>query len=152
MDKERLMRYTKEQLIDMLVKEKAVAVTTPSDVLEPVLNELERIKFREVECFVVCTLNGCHKIIGTYIVSQGLVNRTIVHPREVFRPAIADNATAVIIAHNHPSGNLEPSVEDRDVTQRIKQAGDLLGIKVLDHLIVSPSVKGYFSFLENDIF
>jgi DNA repair protein RadC len=152
MDKEKLMRYTKTQLIDMLVKENAVAVTTPSDVLEPILNELETLKFQEVECFVCITLDGCHKIIGTYVISKGLVNRTLVHAREVFRHAIADNAVAIIIAHNHPSGDLTPSEDDKETTKRMKRAGDILGIKVLDHLIVSPSVQGYFSFLENRIF
>ena len=152
MTKEKLMRYTKTQLVDMLVKETAIGISRPADALEPILKELERIKFKEVECFICLTLNGCHKIIGTYIVSKGLVNQTIVHPREVFRPAIADNAVAVIIAHNHPSGNLEPSMEDKGTTNRIKEAGNLLGIKVLDHLIVSPSAKGYFSFLEENIF
>lgn len=152
MNKDKLMRYSKEQLIDMLVKETAIAITTPNDALEPILKELESIKFKEVECFVCITLSSDHKVIGTYVVSQGLVNRTLVHPREVFRPAISDNATAIIIAHNHPSGNLEPSMDDRDVTRCMKQAGDILGITVLDHLIVSPSVKGYFSFLEGNIF
>lgn len=152
MTKDKLMRYTKNQLIEMLVKENAIAISSPNDALEPILEKLETLKFQEVECFVCITLNGSHKIIGTYIVSKGLVNQTIVHPREVFRPAIADNAVAVIIAHNHPSGNLEPSAEDKGTTRRIKEAGNLLGIKVLDHLIVSPSAKGYFSFLEENIF
>ena len=152
MDKNKLMHYSKSQLIDMLAKETAIAITTPSDALAPILEELENIKFKDVECFVCVTLNGSHKVIGSYVVSQGLVNRTLVHPREVFRPAILDNSTAVIIAHNHPSGNLEPSLEDKDVTRRMKQAGDIIGIKVLDHLIVSPSLHGYFSFLEGNIF
>ena len=152
MKKEKLMRYTKTQLVDMLVKETAIRISSPAHALEPILKELETLKFQEVECFVCITLNGSHKIIGTYIVSKGLVNQTIVHPREVFRPAIADNAVAVIIAHNHPSGNLEPSAEDKGTTRRIKEAGNILGIKVLDHLIVSPSVQGYFSFLEENIF
>lgn len=68
----------------------------------------------------------------------------------MFRPAIADNATAIIIAHNHPSGNLDPSMEDKDVTRRIKQAGDILGIKVLDHLIFSTNE--YRSMLESNEF
>ena len=151
-EKERLMRYTKTQLVDMLVKETAIGISRPADALEPILEALESLKFKEVECFVTISLSGSHKVIGTHIVSKGLVNQTIVHPREVFRPAIADNATAIIIAHNHPSGNLEPSAEDKGTTRRIKEAGNLLGIKVLDHLIVSPSVKGYFSFLEENIF
>jgi len=147
-----LLKYSKAQLIEMLVKENATQISTPGDTLEPILEKLESIKFKDKECFVSITLDGGHKIIGVYVVSQGLVNRTLVHPREVFRPAIADNATAVIIAHNHPSGNLTPSVEDRDVTRRMKQAGDILGIKVLDHIIVAPCVAGYFSLLEGNIF
>jgi len=147
-----LLRYSKAQLIEMLVKENATQISTPGDVLEPILEKLESIKFEDKECFVCITLNGSHKIIGVYVASQGLVNRTLVHPREVFRPAIADNAVAIIIAHNHPSGSLEPSIEDRDVTKRMKQAGDILGIKVLDHIIVAPCVVGYFSLLEGNIF
>ena len=151
MDKSKLMNYSKAQLVEMLVKETATVITTPSDALAPILKELDKFKFKEIECFICITLNGSHKVINSYVVSQGLVNRTLVHPREVFRPAISDNATAVIIAHNHPSGNLEPSLEDREVTKRMKQAGDLIGIKVLDHLIVAPSL-GYFSFVEGNIF
>lgn len=152
MTKDKLMRYSKAQLVEMLVKETAIAITTPNDALAPILKELESVRFKEAERFVCVTLNSCHKIIGVYVVSQGLVNRTLVHPREVFRPAIMDNATAIIIAHNHPSGSLEPSAEDKDVTRRMKQAGDIIGIKVLDHIIVAPSLNGYFSFLENNIF
>ena len=151
MDKSKLMNYSKAQLIDMLVKETAIAITTPSDALAPILETLESIKFKDVECFVCVTLNSSNKVIGSYIVSQGLVNGSLVHPREVFRPAILDNSTAIIIAHNHPSGNLEPSLEDKDVTRRMKQAGEIIGIKVLDHLIVAPSLR-YFSFVEGNIF
>jgi len=152
MNKDKLMNYSKAQLIDMLVKETAVSITTPNDALAQILNELERIKFRETECFVCVTLDGSHKIIGVHIVSQGLVDRTLVHPREVFRPAIMDNAAAIIIAHNHPSGSLVPSAEDKEVTKRMKQAGDIIGIEVVDHLIIAPSLTGYFSFREHTIF
>ena len=151
MNKDKLRTYSKAQLIDMLVKERAKPVATPSDALAPILDALENVKFREVEYFLCVTLNGNHKVIGTHVVSQGLVNHTLVHPREVFRPAIMDNATAIIIAHNHPSGSLEPGADDKDVTRRMKQAGDIIGVNVLDHLIVGPSV-GYFSFLEANIF
>ena len=152
MNKEKLMTYSKAQLIDMLIKEKAMPILTPSDALVPILNELENVKFKEVEYFLCITLDGSHKIIGTHVLSQGTVNSAFVHPREVFRAAIMDNAVAIIIAHNHPSGSLEPSDDDKDVTRRMKQAGNIVGIKVLDHLIVGPSVQGYFSFLENRIF
>ncbi len=69
---------------------------------------------------------------------------------EVFVEAVRQRATAILIAHNHPSGNLEPSVEDRDVTRRLRQAGDIIGIKVLDHLVFSE--EGYFSMLEGNVF
>jgi len=69
---------------------------------------------------------------------------------EVFVEAVRQRATAILVAHNHPSGNLEPSVEDRDVTRRLRQAGDIIGIKVLDHLIFSE--EGYFSMLEGNVF
>ena len=69
---------------------------------------------------------------------------------EVFGEAVRQRATAILVAHNHPSGNLEPSVEDKDVTRRLKQAGDILGIKVLDHLIFSE--EGYLSMLEGNLF
>ena len=80
------------------------------------------------------------------IVSIGLINRTIVHPREVYADAIVDRATAIIVCHNHPSGNLEPSDEDTAVTGQLKEAGEILGIKLLDHVIFA--VSGYYSFLE----
>jgi len=76
------------------------------------------------------------------------VNKTQVHPREVFADPITDRATAVIIAHNHPAGNVTPSKDDVEITQKLRAAGETLGIKVLDHIIFSH--KGYYSFLENN--
>jgi DNA repair protein RadC len=74
------------------------------------------------------------------------VNRALVHPREVFAEALVDRAAAVVVAHNHPSGNVEPSAEDREVTARLQKAGNTLGIAMLDHIIFSQ--EGYYSFLE----
>jgi DNA repair protein RadC len=82
------------------------------------------------------------------VVTIGLVDRTQVHPREVFADPIIDRASAVIIAHNHPMGPLEPSSEDREITRRIRDAGNTLGIVLLDHIIFSK--KGYYSFMEHD--
>ena len=82
-------------------------------------------------------LNGAHELMGVNLVTIGLVNRTLVHPREVFSDPIRMRATAIILAHNHPSGNLEPSPDDLEVTLRLKKAGLLLGIEVLDHIIFS---------------
>jgi DNA repair protein RadC len=80
------------------------------------------------------------------VITIGLVNKTQVHPREVFADVIAERATAIIVAHNHPSGNLEPSDSDRRLTQQLVEAGQILGIKVLDHVIISK--KGFYSFSE----
>lgn len=103
---------------------------------------------RPQECFLSVSLNGAHEVISINVVSIGLINHTLVHPREVFATPLRERATAIIIAHNHPSGILKPSTEDLSVTKRLVKAGDLLGIKVLDHLIFSD--EGYRSMLEKD--
>lgn len=100
------------------------------------------------ESFYVLTLNGANKVIAAREISRGLVNRTLIHPREVFVDAITDRAVAVVLVHNHPSGSLGPSQDDRDVTKRLFDAGELLGIKVLDHLIVDNQASRYQSFCE----
>lgn len=107
----------------------------------------KRWRAKPREHFIVVTLNGNHAPINTHVVSVGLVNRALVHPREVFRPAIIDNAVAVIVAHNHPSGNVNPSDEDRDITQRLVEAGKNLGITVLDHIVLTRRTS--YSFLEH---
>jgi DNA repair protein RadC len=129
-------KLSREELITLLqLREQPVAVREPVsvyDYLRPYGNE-------EQEHFFVVMLDGAHRIKHVKVVSIGLVNRTLVHPREIFAPAIEIRATAIIIAHNHPSGNLEPSADDLEVTHRIKKAGQLLGIELLDHLIFSST-------------
>jgi DNA repair protein RadC len=105
---------------------------------------------RRQEQFICVSLNGAHEVLAIRVVSVGILNRTIVHPREVFGDAISDRAAAVIVCHNHPSGQLEPSGEDLNITRRLHEAGDILGIALLDHLILSPR-GGYFSFVESGI-
>jgi DNA repair protein RadC len=90
-----------------------------------------------VELFRVVLLNARHDVLKMATVSRGSLSATIVHPREVFRPAIVASAAAVILVHNHPSGDPEPSGEDVEITKRLARAGDLLGIDVLDHVIVA---------------
>ncbi|MDA3852265.1 MAG: DNA repair protein RadC [Spirochaetaceae bacterium] len=107
---------------------------------------LDQYADRKQECFFTLSLSGANEIQRIRLVSQGIVNRTLVHPREVFADLVSDRASSVILAHNHPSGNLIPSPEDREVTTRLKQSGELLGIEVLDHIIFSD--RGYYSFLE----
>jgi len=118
-------------------------VREPEDILKAVNHYADRPQ----EYFLCLSLNGAHEISHIRVVSIGLVNRTMVHPREVFAQPVQDRAAAVICAHNHPSGNTEPSKEDADVTRILKNAGRILGIELLDHIIFST--KGYYSFAEN---
>ena len=102
---------------------------------------------RRQERFICLSLNGAHNVLAVRIVTIGLVNRTIIHPREVFSDPLMDRASAVIIAHNHPSGRLIPSAEDDEITDRLKGAADVLGIGLLDHLIFSET--DFFSYSQN---
>jgi DNA repair protein RadC len=99
---------------------------------------------RRQERFICLSMNGAHEVLAVRIVTIGLVNRTIVHPREVYADPILDRASAVAVAHNHPSGQLQPSEEDDEITSRLKTAAEILGIHFLDHLIFSET--GYYSY------
>jgi len=116
---------------------------------EDVLPMLSDIRDKLQEHFVCITLNGANEVIQKRVVTVGLLDRSLVHPRDVFADVITDRAAAVIFAHNHPSGDLEPSDEDIQTQTRLVEAGKILGIRVLDHLIVSR--KGYFSFEESGL-
>jgi len=121
----------------------AEKVTGASDVVP----FLRHYSVRKQEQFICVSLNGAHEISAIRVVSVGTLTHTLVHPREVFADPLADRAAAVIFAHNHPSGRLEPSYEDLNLTQRLCQAGKLLGIAVLDHIIFAPNGE-YLSFVE----
>ncbi len=121
-------------------------ITTPNDIFM----EIKHFASREQEQFIVIVLNGAHEILNIFTATIGLVNRSLIHPREVFSDPISRRATAVVLAHNHPSGILSPSKEDIATTSRLAESGDLLGIRVLDHLIFSN--KSYFSFKEHGLF
>jgi DNA repair protein RadC len=108
--------------------------------------ELKEYSNKKQEYFIAITLDGASHIIEKRIISIGTLNQSLVHPREVFADAVSDRAAGIIIAHNHPSGQLEASHEDKMVTRRLKEAGKLMGIELLDHLIVTKS--GYLSFRE----
>lgn len=105
-----------------------------------------RFRDKRREYFVTLLLDGKNRIIREEQVSEGSLNQSIVHPREVFSPAVKESAAAVILIHNHPSGDPAPSREDRDITRRLKEAGDIMGIRVLDHIIIGDGA--YFSFVE----
>ena len=89
------------------------------------------------EHFVLLCLDGSHSVVAYNLVSIGTANYSVVHPREVFQPALLAGAVSIIVAHNHPSGNLTPSEADINVTEQLSAAGKLLGIKLLDHIILS---------------
>jgi DNA repair protein RadC len=111
----------------------AKPIRGPEDVLE-VCRAMAR--YRQ-EHFVVLLLNARHELQRKLVISKGSLNASIVHPREVFRPAIVASAASIILVHNHPSSDPEPSEEDLEITKRLVQVGELLGIAVLDHVIVA---------------
>src|SRR6266699_1034513 len=115
-----------------------------STILQTYLADVDR------EHFVVLLLNQKNRVIGVHTVSVGSLSASIVHPRETFKAAILANAAAIICGHNHPSGDCQPSKEDRAITQRLKEAGALLGINLLDHVIVGGEGR-YFSFADEGL-
>lgn len=125
------------------INPEGVKITAPSDVLPLIRHYADRRQ----EHFLTITINGANEVLNVRVVSIGLVDRTPVHPREVFADAVADRASGIIVAHNHPAGSLEPSPADRAVTKQLKEAGAIMGIPLLDHIIFDR--KGYFSFLES---
>jgi DNA repair protein RadC len=137
-------RYRKE-----VVREDAPAwvskrFTSASQVYEMFLDLRQEAK----EHFITLHLDGKNRIACLDRVSVGSLNQSIVHPRELFKTALLSSAAAILLIHNHPTGDPTPSSEDLEVTRRIKEAGDLLGIKVLDHIIIGDS---YLSFAEQGL-
>lgn len=101
------------------------------------------VRTEDREHFVVFDLNVRHRIIARRIVHIGTLTAVEIHPREVFRPAILNSAAAVIVAHNHPSGDPSPSRQDIEITQRLRQTGSIVGIELLDHVVIAA--EGYVS-------
>ena len=120
-------------------EEYLVALSNPQKVFE-VVTAITGIQDSPSEEFWVLLLNIKNKITGVEMISKGSLNSAIVHPREVFKSAILHNSASVIFAHNHPSGDPEPSIEDIHLTRRLEDGGRLLGIEVLDHIVVGDGV------------
>jgi len=120
-------------------------ITSAADVYR----ELAKYADRSQEYFLTITLDGASHIIQTRTVFIGTLNQSLVHPREVFADAISDRAAGIIIAHNHPSGTLEPSRADMQITQRLKEVAKLVGIELLDHVILTE--EGYYSFSDEGV-
>ena len=127
------------------IKPEGFKIGTPADVLPLIRHYGDR----KQEHFLCATINGANEVINVHVVSIGLVDRSPVHPREVFAYAVADRASGIIVAHNHPSGPVDPSTYDLETTSQLKNAGEILGIELLDHVIFNRS--SYFSFLESGI-
>jgi len=125
------------------IKPESAKIETPADLLPHVRHYADR----KQEHFLCATINGANEILNIRVVSIGLIDRSHVHPREVFADALSDRASAVIVAHNHPSGGLEPSPGDINITAQLKSAGAIVGIDLLDHIIFNRTA--YFSFLED---
>lgn len=124
------------------IRPEGLRISFPADCLPLIRHYADR----KQEHFICISINGANEVIKSRVVSVGLVNKTQVHPREVFADPITDRASAIIVAHNHPAGSLSASNEDIEITKQLKSAGDTLGIRLLDHIIFNH--KGYYSFLE----
>lgn len=107
------------------------------------------IAAKQQEYFVCISLNGANEVLEKRVVTIGLLDKSQVHPREVFADVIADRAASVIFVHNHPSGDLNPSEADKRTHEQLTEAGKILGLNILDHIIVTR--KGYYSFQEKGL-
>ena len=143
------MNYTIEQLLLMVKeeaqKEKIDKISNAKDVYAATVDYWDK----EQEHFIAIALDGASKIIAKEVMHLGTSNQTIVHPRDTLRFCLKHNAVGFIVVHNHPSGTKEPSKADTKVTQRLKEAGKLIGIQLLDHVIVTTS--GYYSFSDEEL-
>jgi DNA repair protein RadC len=131
-------RYTSSRGLD-------THVSKPEDILP----HIAYLKEKRQEHFVCLTLNGAGEILGNRTITLGLLNHSLVHPREVFADAITDRAASIICVHNHPSGSLDPSSQDIAITHQLRDAGSLLGIQLIDHIIVTKT--GYLSMKERGL-
>lgn len=133
-------RYAKEQIPTK------IALSSPQKVADYLREKIGREK---KEHFIVLLLDSQNNLISIQDISVGILNSSLVHPREVFEPAIRQLAAKILLAHNHPSGSLIPSKEDLQLTQRLISVGDLIGIHVIDHLIISS--EGYISLKQSNL-
>jgi DNA repair protein RadC len=126
------------------IKPEGLKIKFPADILPLIRHYADRRQ----EHFLCISINGANEVMSVRVVSIGLVNKSHVHPREVFSDPISERASAIIVAHNHPDGELKPSPEDIKITHRLKEAAIILGINFLDHIIFNA--KGYYSFAKDN--
>lgn len=125
---------------------KRMKITSPNDVCNLFMDEL---RYDKKEKFIIVLLNTKSEIISKELISIGNLNSSIVHPREVYKYAIKKSAASVLFIHNHPSGNPDPSKNDKNITRRLTEVGEIIGINVVDHIIIGNN--RYFSFKENNM-
>lgn len=126
------------------IRPEGLKIKFPVDVLPLIQHYADR----KQEHFLCISINGANEVMNVRVVSIGLVNKSHVHPREVFAEVLSERASAVIVAHNHPNGGLTPSNEDIQITKQLKESAKILGLSFLDHIIFNT--KGYYSFVENN--
>ena len=140
--------------VELIYKSKVKASSRPKivsskDAYNVLIKAWDENKIEFVEQFKVLFLNRANKVLGIYDVSTGGISGTVADPRVIFAAALKVNCCGIIISHNHPSGNLKPSRQDEELTQKIKLAGQILEIKLMDHVIVST--EGYYSFADEGL-
>jgi len=149
------MYQYKISLLKNRISEEEVRFTCSKDVAEnSFIHSLFTKQDNDKEKLYVIMLNIKNKVIGYSLISMGSLTSSIVHPREVLKPAILASAASIIIIHNHPSGDPEPSSDDMEITNRISRACSILGINLLDHIILgfeADEFKGYYSFRQKDL-
>jgi DNA repair protein RadC len=149
------MYQYKISLLKNKIAEEEVKFKCSQDVAEnSFIQHLFTDQDNDKEKLYVIILNIKNKVIGYSLVSMGSLTASIVHPREVLKPAILASAASIIIIHNHPSGDSEPSTDDIEITNRISKAANIMGINLLDHIILgfeADEFKGYYSFKQKDL-
>ena len=133
-------RFSKEE------KRHIKKIQSPRDVYELLVDDFMGLQVEQFRILLLDTKNQVKKID---IISEGTLNASIVHPREVYKSAVLNSASCIMLVHNHPSGNPNPSREDVNITNRLVEAGDLMGITVLDHIVIAN--RNYYSFKENNL-
>lgn len=128
-----------------MTEHKTKTIDRPTDILP----FIKHFSLKKTEHFITATLNGAHELMNLHVISIGTTNRALIHPREVFEPAVTEHASGIICCHNHPFGHCHPSKADLDSTKALQEAAMVLGICFLDHLIITQNE--YFSFLEHGL-
>ncbi len=144
----RINFYTLKMVKEDSVPYEVPVIKSPTEVYQAA-KQLLALHEKPQEHFCILCLNTKNKIVGVHTISIGSLNASIVHPREVFKAAILNNASRIICLHNHPSGDPEPSKEDIEITRRLVEAGEILGIEVLDHVIIGE--QRYLSMKERGL-